>query len=77
MPRFNKNHDDRDIRPATVTSHDRKEAPVKNHDVPSWVAHVLTPPEVIAAYVERRVNDPALLSGEQHEPTYADFLRAE
>lgn len=43
-------------------------------DVPSWVAHVLTPPEVIAAYVERRLNDPSLLSGDRHEPTYADFL---
>lgn len=50
---------------------------MKNLDVPSWVAHVLTPPDVIAAYVERRINDPALLSGDQHEPTYADFLRAE
>lgn len=46
-------------------------------DAPSWVAHLLTPPEVIAAYVERRVNDPALLSGGQHEPTYADFLTEE
>lgn len=50
---------------------------VKKNEVPSWVAHVLTPPEVIAAYVERRINDPALLSGVQAEPTYADFLRAE
>ena len=50
---------------------------MKKIDVPSWVAHVLTPPEVVAAFVERRVNDPALLSGEQSEPTYADFLRAE
>ena len=50
---------------------------VTRHEVPSWVAHVLTPPEVIAAYVERRVNDPALLSGDAHEPTFADFLRAE
>ncbi|MBY0177215.1 MULTISPECIES: hypothetical protein [Curtobacterium] len=50
---------------------------MKKTDVPSWVAHVLTPPEVIAAYVDRRVNDPSLLSGVQAEPTYADFLRAE
>lgn len=50
---------------------------MKKHEVPSWVAHVLTPPEVIAAYVERRINDPALLSGVQSEPTYADFLRVE
>jgi hypothetical protein len=47
------------------------------NEVPSWVAHVLTPQEVITAYVERRVNDPALLTGEQSEPTYADFLRDE
>jgi hypothetical protein len=47
---------------------------MKNTAVPSWVAHVLTPPEVISAYVEARVNDPALLSGEHTEPTYADFL---
>lgn len=46
-------------------------------EVPSWVAHVLTPPEVIAAYVDRRVNDPSLLTSEQSEPTYADFLRDE
>jgi len=50
---------------------------MKKNEVPSWVAHVLTPPEVIAAYVERRVNDPSLLTGEQSEPTYADFLRDE
>jgi hypothetical protein len=50
---------------------------MKKTTVPSWVAHVLTPPEVIAAYVERRVNDPALLAGEHSEPTYADFLRGE
>lgn len=50
---------------------------MKKTDVPSWVAHVLTPPEVIAAYVDRRVNDPSLLSGVQAEPTYADFLRSE
>lgn len=50
---------------------------VNQRDVPSWVAHVLTPPEVIAAYVERRINDPALLTVEQSEPTYADFLSAE
>lgn len=50
---------------------------MRNAAVPSWVAHVLTPPEVISAYVERRINDPALLSGEQSEPTYADFLRDE
>jgi hypothetical protein len=46
-------------------------------DVPSWVAKILTPPEVIAAYVERRINDPALLATarlEPVEPTYADFL---
>jgi hypothetical protein len=47
------------------------------HEMPAWVAHVLTPPEVLAAAVERRVNDPALLSGDEQEPTYADFLRAE
>ncbi|MFZ7088188.1 hypothetical protein [Curtobacterium sp. RRHDQ10] len=46
-------------------------------DVPSWVAKVLTPPEVIAAYVERRVNDPSLLSGDHAEPTYADFIADE
>jgi hypothetical protein len=46
-------------------------------EVPSWVAHMLTPPEVIAAYVDRRINDPSLLSGVQTEPTYADFLRGE
>jgi hypothetical protein len=50
---------------------------MKKSEVPSWVAHVLTPPEVISAYVERRINDPALLSGESSEPTYADFLRDE
>ncbi|WIB01109.1 MULTISPECIES: hypothetical protein [unclassified Curtobacterium] len=50
---------------------------MKKTEVPSWVAHVLTPPEVVAAFVERRVNDPALLSGDRSEPTYADFLRAE
>ncbi|WP_181436597.1 MULTISPECIES: hypothetical protein [unclassified Curtobacterium] len=50
---------------------------MKKTDVPSWGAHVLTPPEVIEAYVDRRVNDPSLLSGVQSEPTYADFLRAE
>lgn len=50
---------------------------MQKNEVPSWVAHVLTPPEVIAAYVERRVNDPALLTGEHSEPTYADFLRDE
>lgn len=50
---------------------------MKKTEVPSWVAHLLTPPEVIHAYVERRVNDPALLSADQAEPTYADFLRAE
>ncbi|WP_181439590.1 hypothetical protein [Curtobacterium sp. MCBD17_032] len=50
---------------------------MKKTEVPSWVAHLLTPPEVIAAYVDRRVNDPALLSDVQAEPTYADFLRGE
>ncbi|WFR68500.1 hypothetical protein P9139_10310 [Curtobacterium flaccumfaciens] len=50
---------------------------MKKSEVPSWVAHVLTPPQAIAAYVERRVNDPAFLTGEQSEPTYADFLRDE
>ena len=50
---------------------------MNQRDVPSWVAHVLTPPEVIAAYVERRINDPTLLAVEQSEPTYADFLSAE
>lgn len=43
--------------------------------IPRWVAHVLTPPEVIAEYVERRVNDPSLLSERtEPDPTYADFL---
>jgi hypothetical protein len=43
--------------------------------VPTWVAHVLTPPEVIDAYVERRLNDPSLLSEwTEPDPTYADFL---
>lgn len=50
---------------------------MKKTEVPSWVAHVLTPPEVIAAYVERRIDDPSLLSDEQAEPTYADFLVAD
>lgn len=50
---------------------------MQRNEVPSWVAHVLTPPEVIAAYVERRINDPSLLTGERTEPTYADFLRDE
>jgi hypothetical protein len=50
---------------------------MKNTEVPSWVAHVLTPPEVISAYVERRINDPSLLTVEHVEPTYADFLRGE
>jgi hypothetical protein len=50
---------------------------VATNEVPTWVAHVLTPPEVIAAYVARRVDDPSLLSGAQVEPTYADFLRGE
>jgi hypothetical protein len=50
---------------------------MQKNEVPSWVAHMLTPPEVIAAYVDRRINDPSLLSGVQTEPTYADFLRGE
>jgi hypothetical protein len=50
---------------------------MKPTEVPSWVAHVLTPPEIIAAYVERRISDPSLLSGDHAEPTYADFLRDE
>jgi hypothetical protein len=71
---FTKILDDQDIR-ARVSRPEG--SAVTRHEVPSWVPHVLTPPEVIAAYVERRVNDPALLSGDGHEPTYADFLRAE
>ncbi|WIB16461.1 MULTISPECIES: hypothetical protein [unclassified Curtobacterium] len=50
---------------------------MKKTEVPSWVAHLLTPPEVIEAYVDQRVNDPSLLSDVQAEPTYADFLRGE
>ncbi|PZF56898.1 hypothetical protein DEI92_14060 [Curtobacterium sp. MCBD17_034] len=50
---------------------------MKKTDVPSWMSHVLTPPEVIAAYVEQRVNDPSLLAPDQTEPTYADFLVSE
>jgi hypothetical protein len=71
---FSENLDDQDIR--SRVSRPEGDA-MTRHEVPSWVAHVLTPPEVIAAYVERRVNDPSLLSGDAHEPTYADFLRAE
>lgn len=41
------------------------------------IARLLTPPEVIDAYVERRVNDPSLLSAAPNEPTYADFLSEE
>jgi hypothetical protein len=33
----------------------------------------LTDPAVIAAYVERRIQDPSLLSNRQ-EPSYADFF---
>ncbi|WP_157071351.1 hypothetical protein [Curtobacterium ammoniigenes] len=42
-----------------------------------WSQNRLTPPEIIAAYVERRVNDPSLLSTERNEPTYADFFTVE
>jgi hypothetical protein len=71
---FSENLDDQDICSSVPES---EGGAMNRHEVPSWVAHVLTPPEVIAAYVERRVNDPSLLSGDAHEPTYADFLRAE
>jgi len=35
----------------------------------------LTDPAVIDAYVERRIQDPSLLSG-RSEPAYADFFTA-
>lgn len=34
----------------------------------------LTDPAVIDAYVERRIQDPSLLSGRDAEPSYADFF---
>jgi hypothetical protein len=71
---FSENLDDQDIRSRVSRP---EGGAMTRHEMPAWVAHVLTPPEVLAAAVERRVNDPALLSGDEEEPTYADFLRAE
>lgn len=61
------------VRPNTPV----KGGAVQTSHFSTWSQNRLTPPEVIAAYVERRVNDPSLLSAERNEPTYADFFAVE